>query len=168
MTRRHRGSGARGAFHRRAAAPALLASLALGGCYTHRPLVLDAIPAGTRVEVVLTDRGGVDLAETVGGTAERLSGRVQTLGPERMVVALNRVQMRRGQSITWSGEPVGVPRSAVASVRERRLSWWRTTLMGAAVTAGFLAVIDRLGANIGWLSGAFGGDGGGGGPGTSQ
>lgn len=139
----------------------------LTGCYTHTVLAPDAVPAGTRVEMLLTDRGGVELADSVGGTAERLTGRVQSLGPERMVVALNRVSMRRGQTVIWNGEPVGIPRSAVASVRERRLSWWRTTLLGAAVTTGFLAVIDRLGANIGWLSGAFGGDGGGG-PGTGQ
>jgi hypothetical protein len=137
----------------------------VGACYSYRPLSVDALPVGTRVVADLTDRGGVELADTVGGTAVRLSGRVNATSPERMVLSLNQVTFRQGRAVTWGGEPVGVPRQYVLSVRERKFSWWRSALAGAAVTTGFLYTINKLGVNIGWLGGPLG-DGGGGGPGT--
>ena len=136
-------------------------------CYTQRPLTLDALPVGTRVEFTLTDRGAVELADSVGGTPVRLTGRVQDTRGDRVVLGLNRVHLRTGNAVSWGGEAVGVPRSYVAAARERTFSWWRTALTSAVVTTGFLAVIHKLGANIAWLSGPLG-DGGGGGPGTGQ
>jgi hypothetical protein len=145
----------------------LVMSSGTSACYTQRALTLDALPVGTRAEFTLTDRGAVELADSVGGTPVRITGRVQSANGERVVVGINRVHLRQGNAVRWGGESVGVPRAYVASVRERRFSWWRTALTGAAVTTGFLAVISKLGVNIGWLSGPLG-DGGGGGPGTGQ
>lgn len=145
----------------------LLVSSGTSACYTHRPLNLDALPVGTRVEFTLTDRGAVDLADSVGGTPVRVTGRVQSMTGEHVVLGLNRVTFRQGTAVTWAGEPVGVPRSAVASARERQFSWWRSAIAGTLVTTGFLAVISRLGVNVGGL-GIFGDGGGGGGPGAGQ
>lgn len=145
----------------------LLVSGSTSACYTYRPLVTDALPVGTRVEAELTDRGGVEIADSVGGTATRLSGRVQRVEGERVILALNRVTLRQGRAVTWAGEPVGVPTRHIASVRSRKFSWWRTAIMGTLVTTGFVAIANKLGANIGWLSGPLSSDGGGG-PGTGQ
>jgi hypothetical protein len=147
--------------------PLLLVSSGTSACYTQRPLALDALPVGTRVEFTLTDRGAVELADTVGGTPVRLTGRVQDSRGDRVVLGVNRVHLRQGNAVTWNGEAVGVPREYVATARERKFSWWRTALMGAVVTSGFVAVANKLGANLGWLSAPLG-DGGGGGGGVGQ
>lgn len=136
-------------------------------CYSYRPLSVETVPVGTRVVASLTDRGAIEMSDTVGGAATRLSGRVQASSDQRLVLALNRVTFRQGRSVSWAGEPVGVPRQYVASVAERRFSWWRSLLTTAVVSTALLTVADRLGLNVGFFGGPQP-DGGGHGGGSGQ
>lgn len=136
-------------------------------CYSYRPLSTEAVPVGTRVVASLTDRGAVEMADTVGGAATRLSGRVQAATDQRLVLALNRVTFRQGRAVSWAGEPVGVPRQYVASLSERRFSWWRSLVTTAVVSTALVTVANRLGMNVGFFGGPQP-DGGGHGGGAGQ
>ncbi len=142
----------------------MLAVLVVGtgitGCYTHRQIDTEVVPVGTRIVAQLTERGTLEMTDSLGGSAVSVSGRVQSASVDRMIVALNRVTMRQGNAVTWSGEPVGIPRTYVNRVRERKFSAWRSMLTGAIVASGFLFVIDRLGMDVGFPGGS-GGDGNG-------
>ncbi len=139
---------------------ALVLSSGATGCYTHREVDTEVVPVGTRIVAQLTERGTLEMVDTLGGSAVSVSGRVQSATVDRMIVALNRVNLRQGTAVTWAGEPVGIPKRYVNRVRERKLSVWRSVLTGAAVATGFLLLIDSLGMDVGFPGGG-GGDGNG-------
>jgi hypothetical protein len=61
--------------------------------------------------------------------------------------------MRSGQDQYWKGETVAIPRSALATVQQRKINKPKSLLLGGA----FIAALASL-----RLSGVVGGNGGGG------
>jgi hypothetical protein len=134
---------------RSAAIGAALGALAvLAGCYTYA-VPQGALRGGTRIRVGLTDAGSDALAGYLGRGVESVEG---TYLPDSdsaaVVVAVTTTTRGNGVESYWSGERVSIPRTAVASIRERRLSRSRTGLTAAAVVAGVVGLGSAFGSAI--------------------
>lgn len=132
--------------------PVIVAS---AGCYQYTPVRTDAPPPGTRVRVELTDAGSVELASKVGPRVEAIEGVVRSASADTLPLAVSLTVDRAGRESDWKGESVLVPRSAMASLRQRTLSRGRSVAAFGVVLG--LVVAAAIGSNLG------GGDGGGGG-----
>ena len=133
------------------------------GCYVYRPI--QGMPAsGTQVVLDLNDRGRVALSDSVGPSADRIEGEVQSAADSMYVVRVASVRYTNGLTQRWTNEPLGVRTDLLRELREKRLSRARTAVIAGASTAALIVLaitIDLLG---------FGSDspGGGGGPGPDQ
>ncbi len=134
-----------------------MAVLALVGCYRYSSLDEPAPEAGARLEVQLTDSGSAALAAAVGPRVTQIHGDLAGRRADALELSVVGVRFYDGQENYWKGERVIVPRSAIATVRQRRLSMPRTVLVAGAIV--FAA------ASVGTATGALGdGSGGGGRP----
>jgi hypothetical protein len=124
----------------------------LAGCYKYVPVEASGPPPGVRANVVLSDAGTVEMARWVGPSTRAIEGDVVTATPEGLTVAVRRLERRDGVEEFWKGEEVLIPRGAVATYTERRLSRSRTALL----TAGALAIALGVGQAFGDIVGIFG------------
>ena len=136
--------------------------LVLMGCYSYVPVAVSGPPPGARANLVLTDEGTVEMARLVGPSTRAIEGDVVSANGEGLVLAVRRLERRDGIEEFWKGEQVTVPRTAVATYTERRLSRTRTVLFGAGVAAATFV----LGKAFGEATGIFGRTGGG--PGSEK
>lgn len=118
------------------------------GCYTNVPLSTTPQP-GARVHVELTDRGTVDLAQYLGRGVAGVDGRLVQDGDSTLSVSVSQVVLQSGEEQIWKGEKVAIPRDAIASVKGRRLSFWRTGLIGGIVVAAAFIVGSQAGSSSG-------------------
>jgi hypothetical protein len=143
---------------RSARTAALLLSSVLCGCYTYRPLVTPEPVAGTRVSAQLTEEGSQDLSAKIGPAVEHVEGDVLRVDSAGIQLSVLQVEGFRGVESDWNGEPVLIPRTAVAGWQQRRLSVGGTGFVGGLVLGGVYAMYRLLGG-----PGIFEGDRGGGG-----
>jgi hypothetical protein len=129
----------------------------LCGCYVHVPMTTTPAP-GSRVHVALTDQGSIDLAQYLGPRVAGVDGRLVQTSDSAVSVSVTQVVTQSGDDQLWKGENVAIPRGAIASVQGRKLSFWRSGIIGGAVAAAAFII----GAQAGGSSG--GGKKGGGGP----
>ena len=146
----------------RPARTALLVSSVLCGCYTYRPLVSPEPVAGTRVSAELTSEGSQDLSGKIGPAVEHVEGDVLRVDSAGIHLSVHQVEGFRGIESDWNGEPVVIPRTAVAGWQQRRLSLGGTGFVGGLVLGSVYAMYRLLGG-----PGIFQGGGRGGG-GASQ
>ena len=140
----------------------LVMLLSLSGCYSYVPVAVSGPPPGARANLVLTDEGTVEMARLVGPSTRAIEGDVMSANGEGLVLAVRRLERRDGIEEFWKGEQVTVPRAAVATYTERKLSRTRTALFGA----GALAAAFVLGKAFGEATGIFGRNSGG--PGSEK
>lgn len=132
------------------------------GCYRDVPVDASGPPPGVRANLVLSDAGTVEMARWVGPRAVVIEGDVVSADADGVRLAVRRLERRDGVEEFWKGEEVTVPRTAVATYTERRLSRSRTAL----VAAGAFAMALGIGQAFGDIAGIFGR--GGGGPGSEK
>jgi len=120
--------------------------LILCGCYVNVPVATTPAP-GSRVHVALTDRGSVDLAQYLGRGVAGVDGRLIQSDDSSVSVAVSQVVFQSGDDQLWKGESVAIPRNAVATVQRRKLSFWRSGLIGGAVAAAALLIGSRTGGS---------------------
>jgi hypothetical protein len=142
---------------------ALVFSALLCGCYTYRPLVSPEPVAGTRVSAALTAQGSQDLTGEIGPAVEHVEGEVLRVDSAGIEMSVLQVEGFKGIQSDWNGEPVLIPRTAVAGWQQRRLSVGGTGFLGGLALGGLYAVYRLLGG-----PGIFQGGGGGGGSGSTQ
>lgn len=123
----------------------LLVAALLCGCYTYRPVSTPDPVAGTRVSVELTSEGSRDLSGEIGPAVEHLEGEVLRLDSNVVQLSVRQVQGMRGWQSDWNGEPVSIPRKAVAGWQQRKLSVGGTGFMGGIVVGGIYAIYRLLG-----------------------
>jgi hypothetical protein len=134
----------------------------LAGCYTYRPLISPEPVAGTRVSAELTEEGSRDLSGKIGPAVEHVEGDVLRVDSAGIQLSVLQVEGFRGIESDWNGEPVLLPRTAVAGWQQRRFSVGGTGFVGGLVLGGVYAMYRLLGG-----PGIFQG-GGRGGSGSSQ
>jgi len=149
-------------FNMRSARTAVLVCSVLCGCYTYRPLVSPEPVAGIRVSAELTSEGSQDLSGKIGPAVEYVEGEVLRVDSTGIELAVLQVEGFKGNQSDWNGEPVLLPRTAVAGWQQRRLSVGGTGFVGGLVLGGVYAMYRLLGG-----PGIFQG-GRGGGSGSSQ
>lgn len=122
--------------------------LLLCGCYVNVPLATTPEP-GARVHLALTDRGSVDLAHYLGPRVAGVDGRLLTSNDSVVSVSVSQVVMQSGDEQLWKGESVAIPREAIASVQGRKLSFWRSGIIGGAVAAAAFIIGTQAGGSAG-------------------
>jgi hypothetical protein len=118
--------------------------IVLCGCYVNVPLTTAPAP-GSRVHVALTDRGSVELAQYLGPRVSGVDGRLVQSSDSTVSVSVSQVVMQSGDEQLWKGESVAIPREAIASVQGRKLSFWRSGIIGGALAAAALLIGSQAG-----------------------
>ncbi len=127
----------------------------LSGCYEYVPMQ-SASSASPRVEVLVTDRGRVELGPQLGQGVISFEGILDQHKDSSYTVRVAEVTYVNRQTNQWSGESITVGSSAVRDIRVRRLSRGRTfAVVLGAVGAGIAFVVTR--SVLGGGSGADGG-----------
>jgi hypothetical protein len=129
-------------------------------CYTYRPLTAPSPPAGTRVDVELTDEGRRSLASQVGPETEHVEGTVVRADATALDLAVSATENVRGEPTDWNGEQVQVSRQYIEQIHQRRLSVGGTGILGGAVAAGLITAVELFGGRS-TAEGAVGGGPGG-------
>ena len=136
------------------------ASLLLCGCYVTVPIDQPSPATGTNVQVELTDGGSLSLAQYLGPNVTGVDGRLVTANDTSLALSVSEVSLRSGDSQFWKGEQVALPRNAIATIRQKKLSMWRSGLLAGALLAAV--------ASVGAVSGSGAGAPRGGGTGSTQ
>jgi hypothetical protein len=123
--------------------PFVMIPCLLCGCYLSTPVTGVAPQAGDQVTVDLTDIGTSELTQYLGANVQSVDGDLLASDDSTITLAVRHVDVRSGDDQRWNGEHVMLPRDAIASMRERKLSKWRTGLLAGVALAGALAI--RLG-----------------------
>jgi len=121
-----------------------LAAAAVNGCYIYSAAPT-APPPGTHLVLGLTDRGRVELGDSVGPGASSIEGTAVLSTDSAYSLRVTKVSYLNGQSNSWTGEALLVPRSLVTNAREQRFSRSRTWITAAAVGGGLIAFIATRG-----------------------
>jgi hypothetical protein len=117
-----------------------LVAILLCGCYVNVPLSTTPDP-GERVHVMLTDQGSIDLAQYLGRNIGSVDGRLLSGGDSTLTLSVSQVTSRSGEEDYWKGETVKLPRNTVATVQGRKLSFWRSGLIGGALLGGLAIIV---------------------------
>jgi hypothetical protein len=133
-----------------------LAVFAVEGCYVYTAAP-EAPAPGTHLDIGLTDRGRVELWDSVGPGASSIEGTSVMSTDSAYSLRVTKVSYLNGQSNSWTGEALFVPKRLITNATEQRFSRSRTWVAAAAVGGGLIAFI----ASRGLLGLGRGGDGGG-------
>lgn len=136
------------------------ASLLLCGCYVSVPVNTPSPALGTKVEVQLTDDGSQSLARYLGRNVTGVDGRLVSANDSSLSLSVSQVSLSDGDDQFWKGEQVALPRNAIATIRQKKLSVWRSGLLAGALLAAV--------ATAGSISSSSAGGPRGGGTGSTQ
>jgi hypothetical protein len=136
--------------HQRIAASTALAAMSLlGACYSYRPIDTVAPKPGTRIALTLTREGSGALAVQLGPQATHVEGELLEADSSGLRLAVRRVEDPRRLGTVWKGEAVTIPREAIASVSERRLSIGATAILGGLAVGGMIGAYAAFGTTGG-------------------
>lgn len=134
--------------------------LCLGACYRYVPLPTPQPDVGAEVRSFLTPEGRTSLATTLGRDVSTFDGRVMTEQSNVWRFAVTQTSTGEDRRVSWTGEPVDVPKSAIARMQLRVLDRPKTFRTAIFAVLGGVAV----GLAIRGISSSDGGSGGPGGP----
>jgi hypothetical protein len=126
----------------------------LQGCYTYAPLETGVPPVGERVELEISDRGRVELAERLGRGVMTIEGRLTAVTNDQYVLNVASVSYLGGETSRWSGESVRLARDQVEHAATRKLSRRRTWVMAAAIAVGVGVFIASRGLIVDFFGGS--------------
>jgi hypothetical protein len=119
--------------------------MALGssGCYRYVPMQRSGAP-NPRVEVLVTDRGRVELMPQLGQDVLSFEGILDGRKDSSYVLRVAEVTYINRQTNRWSGEPITVSPEAVRDIRVRQLSRRKTfTVIASSIGAGIAFIVSR-------------------------
>ncbi|HVE78132.1 MAG TPA: hypothetical protein VNA89_04705, partial [Gemmatimonadaceae bacterium] len=88
--------------------------LVLGACFSYRPVTTVARPAGSRVNVLLSDAGAIRLAPRIGERVSNVEGTVLASDGDSLTLALALVRRRGEGTVGWAGERITLHRADMA------------------------------------------------------
>jgi len=111
-------------------------------CYEYVPVETLEAPVGKVVELRINDPGRVGLEARFGPGLDRVNGRLLSSPDTSLTVGVLSVTNLDGVLTRWSGEEVRLNRGFIRSVRSRKLSPTRTSVIAgaAAIVLYFTAV----------------------------
>lgn len=121
----------------------------LAACYVQRPLSSPVPQPATRIVVLITDTGRVELANKIGPGATAVEGVVMSADDAAWDLQVLRVDYRGGTSQQWTGERVSFPRYTLTNASERSLNRKRSWLMALAITGTAFVAAKAFGV-LGW------------------
>jgi len=124
----------------------------LCGCYESVPIQLNSVQPGTKIRVTLTDAGTDSLARYLGPGVQTVDGKLISTDESKLSVGVTSISMRSGQDQYWKGETVAIPRTALATVQQRKVNKPKSLLLGGVLIAALASLR---------LSGVVGGNGNG-------
>jgi hypothetical protein len=148
----------------RTCAAAVMAASAVtsGGCYRYTPIDSPSPALGSEVRLRLTDAGAITMAPLVGNRIELVDGHVSSVADTAVTLSVMGTTDRLGSEVTWKGEQVVFPRSAVAGLERRSIDKGKSYLVGG-IAAGLVAAVG-----IGFSISGNGSGGGNGSTGTPK
>ena len=128
------------------------------GCYTFEPVAVEALGPGNGVRARLSPAGAQRLGELTGDPSTELEGAFVSVQPDGLRFSVWRNDLGR-RGFQPGRIEIEMPRGDVVGIERKRLSRWRTGLVGAGLLGGLALLIDALGAGAGGI--LSGGDDGG-------
>lgn len=120
---------------------ASFAVVLLCACYVTTPVPSAPAPEpGTKLHVELTDAGSASLAQYLGPNVNYVDGRLLGQSDTTMSLSVSGLTLRSGAEQYWKGENVSLPHSAIATIQEKKVSWWRSTLLAGGIIAGLTSI----------------------------
>ncbi|HXS23090.1 MAG TPA: hypothetical protein VN719_02590 [Gemmatimonadales bacterium] len=119
----------------------------IAGCYSYQSVgqVDTASPEpGKRVELRLTDEGGRALVSQLGPDAQTVDADVVGSDTSAIMLAVWHVEDTHNRQTQWRGERVVIPRGAIATLRERKLSVAGTGVLGGLIAGGALVAYEAF------------------------
>lgn len=113
---------------------------AVSGCYVYTPAP-SAPAVGTHVLLEINDRGRVGLGDSIGSGAKMIEGTTIMSPDSAYALRVSRIQYLTGQSNSWTGERLMIPRMFVTNAREEKFSTSRSVLAGTLVTTAIVTFI---------------------------
>ena len=110
--------------------------------YTAAP---PAPAAGTHLLLELNDRGRVGLGDSIDSAAQMVEGTSIRSSDSVYALRVSKVGYMNGQSNSWTGEQLVVPRIFVTNARQQNLSKSRTWLAASFVSAAVVTFISTRG-----------------------
>ncbi len=113
----------------------------LTGCYHYTREEMVSFRAGTTIRLHVTDDGSVLVAPLVGPRIELLDGELTGFEGDSAIMLELRETTGRGGAVTeWAGEPLRVPRRAIASAERKERSPQRSAIVAAGVVGAVIAI----------------------------
>ena len=113
----------------------------LCACYVTTPVPSAPAPEpGTKLHVELTDAGSASLAQYLGPNVNYVDGRLLGQSDTTMSLSVSGLTLRSGAEQYWKGENVSLPHSAIATIQQKKVSWWRSTLLAGGIIAGLTSI----------------------------
>lgn len=132
------------------------------GCYTYQPLQTGVPATGSRIAVVLNDRGRATLGDRLGSAIDKVDGLLVEGDGSEVTLEVYRTIDLRGNAATWTGERVQLPRDGITGYQGRQFSKRRTFLLVGTVVG--VIVATALTVNFDLFGGFSREDPGSGGP----
>ncbi|HVX39977.1 MAG TPA: hypothetical protein VHB25_10425 [Gemmatimonadaceae bacterium] len=127
----------------RCLAAGLAVSFACAGCYAYLPPDPPSQPlVGRTIEATLTDSGAVVLTAKIGPQVAQVRGRVLSVQPGAISLAMDETVQRDGDGTPWKHEVIEVPRPLIDAVAVKQFSPSRTVLF-TALTSVVMVAIER-------------------------
>ncbi len=111
-----------------------------GACYRYTPTPNAAPVSGDVVRFDLTTAGIGRMSSVLGRDAVAVEGSILAVDDTSYVMSVSGTRQRENQSkLSWAGERVVIPRSAVQSMERRSLDRKKTWLVAGLVVLGAIA-----------------------------
>ncbi|HEX5178586.1 MAG TPA: hypothetical protein VFW04_04600 [Gemmatimonadaceae bacterium] len=126
------------------------AMLVLCGCYVTTPVAMQPAPVpGTKLHVQLTDAGTASLAQYLGPNVNFVDGRLLSESDTSMALSVSGTTLRSGDEQYWKGEDISLPHSAIATIQQKKVSWWRSGLLAGGLLAALVSIPLAAGSSSG-------------------
>ncbi len=128
----------------------------LQGCYETLPLQQGSAPATVSVQLVINDKGRLEIADKLGTSVDRVEGMVTAQNADSYTLAVTQVYQLNGNSAKWENEPVTISKDGVDGFRIHRLNQTRTVVLATALTAALVVFVLTAGIKASGAAGQSG------------
>jgi len=107
-------------------------------CTAYTPIRGIETAPGNNIRVRLSDKGAVDLVQSIGPRARQLEGTLKQVTDSFMVVSVRRVTREGGGEDTYDGQDISIPSQDIETAEASRTSVPRSILAAGGILASAL------------------------------